>query len=461
MLVKKRWEQQWFHFYKWIACIGIISVIIPVFEMVFGWFTKPERVAWMISFLVVPILVVIGYMVQYIFLGSAKEKIYATTLDFTFENQKASISKPRLLLAFVITFVLAAGIGYLSERFLFKLLGIELVFPIFIILCPVTAMLGCCLVPFRFHQLLGIRTFVECTFVFSLVYAFQIFVGDGTTFCLYACILIFSFCFFVSLNQAYVIKPTIISKSCYATNALRVAGIKSVMRYWFTAFALQLPLLGILSLLITPFFLFLSGYDFEHSFIFPFVDYPIFNAVLFGCSLLLAAVATVYLLIHFRNGEIKFYIHKLCNWIQRMWERFIRWISSFHNRIEIYIPKLFEEPKQMDYVDTVTQIPAVVSLETAVSFQFVQRKMKTFGTIREKYCYAYRILLGNLYESQIGLAPHQTLLEMVTIVKEKTNLENFNSLTNVFLEIIYAEHTSVTERDLENLLQMLKTRLKK
>ena len=205
MLVKKRWEQQWFHFYKWIACIGIISVIIPVFEMVFGWFTKPERVAWMISFLVVPILVVIGYMVQYIFLGSAKEKIYATTLDFTFENQKASISKPRLLLAFVITFVLAAGIGYLSERFLFKLLGIELVFPIFIILCPVTAMLGCCLVPFRFHQLLGIRTFVECTFVFSLVYGFQIFVGDGTTFCLYACILIFSFCFFVSL--LYMISP--------------------------------------------------------------------------------------------------------------------------------------------------------------------------------------------------------------------------------------------------------------
>ena len=463
MLAEKRWEQQWFHFYKWIACMGIIAVIIPVFELILSCLIG--QYSGIVSVLVVPLLVAIGYIVQYTCLGKAKYEIHATTLDFSFENQKIKLSWKPVILAFAIVSILAGGVGHLLERLLFGLLEIEidryLEFPVFIILCIFMAIIGCCLVPFRFHQLLSIRTFVECIFVFTLVYGFQFYLGDGMTFVLYFSLLIFTFCLFISLNQAYVIKPSTISKSSYATNELRFVGIKSVLLFWLAAVVLQIPFLGGLSLLITPFLLFLNGYDLERSFVFPFVDFPMFNAVFFGISLVFFGIAMIFLLIHFRNGEIRYWLYKFSNWIQKLWERFLRWIASFQNKIEIYVPKLFEQPKHMHYVDTVTQISAVVSFETEFSFRLVQKKIKTFVTINERYCYAYRVLLANLYESKIGIEPHQTLLEMVSIVNEKTILKNFNELTNIFLEIIYAENKDVTKSDLDTLLEILKIRLKK
>ena len=49
--------------------------------------------------------------------------------------------------------------------------------------------------------------------------------------------------------------------------------------------------------------------------------------------------------------------------------------------------------------------------------------------------------------------------KVVDIVKDKTNVQDFDSLTNVFLNVIYAREKQVTEENLKAVCEILRMRL--
>lgn len=464
MLAEQKWKHRWLHFYKSIACVGIIALAMPIFEVLCRW--SAGQYAGIVAPIAVPFTVFVGYAIQYLCLGKAKPALYTTILDFTYENKKAVIPWKNRIVAWTVTVLLTAGMGRLLASLLVHLLGVDMnrTFgqPMLILLCIGCGIIGCLLVPFRFHQLLTVRTLVECVCAFSIVFGFHIWVGNGATPLLYASLMLYALCLSVLLNQEYVIKPSTLSKTCHAGNEMRFAGIVSAVRLWGLGVLLQIPLLGAISLVVTPFLWF--GFldterPFEQIFIFPFINYPTFNVVLFFTSLLAFFVGLILFLTHYRNGEIKQWIRQGFAWIQNMWERFLKWLAGFRGGKDTYIPKLFEEPKPKHYVDTVTKIAISGGMEKNLDFRTFQKRLKTIESVNEKYCYAYRVLLANLYLSKIGIQPHHTPLEVVDIVKDKTNVQDFDSLTDVFLNAIYAREKQVTEENLKAVCKILRMRL--
>ena len=193
-------------------------------------------------------------------------------------------------------------------------------------------------------------------------------------------------------------------------------------------------------------------------FIFPFINYPVFNVVLFFLSLLALFVGLILFVTRYRNGELKRWIRQGFAWIQKMWERFLKWLAGFRGGKDAYIPKLFEEPKPKHYVDTVTKIVISDGMEKNLDFHTFQKRLKAIESVNDKYCYAYRVLLANLYLSKIGIQSHHTPLEVVDIVKDKTNVQDFDSLTDVFLNAIYAREKQVTEENLKAVCKILRMR---
>ena len=81
------------------------------------------------------------------------------------------------------------------------------------------------------------------------------------------------------------------------------------------------------------------------------------------------------------------------------------------------------------------------------SYRAFSRRLKALHGADAQYRYAYQTLIGALCTADIGISRTQTPLEMAEIIRNKTTVEEIDELTQVFLNIAYADMSALRAKD--------------
>lgn len=450
-------EARWLRLYKGIACTGFVAVLIPVVELLVQW--SARQFSGMVALCLTPLLVGLGYGVQILFLGRSRRKMRETGMDFSFESRKFRLPVRNVLPALAVSTVIGgsvgSGIGGLLVGILQEECNRQIGIPLLLAVCVMLGVIGCLLVPFRFHQLLTLRTMLECVGVFGVLLGFYIWAGVSVSLLFVLCQMLYFLCFSVVMNQEYVIRHSYSSPTCNASSAVRSAGMRSACTLWLLAVSLLLPVLELATLLVTPFRVFLAvgrNPTFAELFCFPFPAFPILNAILFVLSVLTLISGAVLLLLRLRYRR-----EEMREWRKRLLAAFRRIRKALLRRfLTPYRPKKKHDSGQkqrresapLHYVDTVTPIRPRDPDIACRDYRGFVRQMRRLPNIDEQFLFAYRVLIRTLCTEQKGIIITQTPSEMSKRISEHTNIASIDHLTDVFIHLTYARaerHASVSD----------------
>lgn len=462
-------ERQWQRRYKMLACVGAMTLLVQGFEVLAYYLTRQYAIP--VTYLSVPILFGLGYGVQKLFLIGRSDDVESMT--FAFETEKTTVPPARRLFACLLSGVAAAIIGRMSFPLFVRLLGdaanTEVGGVLFVVACILTAEGGCLLQPLRFHQLVSIRTAVEFFGIYAALFAVQIVYGRqfsyryiGLSYLL--CLVIYSICLFILMNQEYVIKPAFTFEACHATDRMRRAGIRSVLTMLTLTLALcPFVLCMLVFLAVTVRLIVLPT---VRIFDVPFPGMWGLNTALYIIGLVVFLVAVllfvalagrkaktaIYVFFHDLIGGIAYFVHDFFLWF----------LHVFRKESNYFYPSEGVTREQTPhYVDTVVFVPPDKQTDTAANYRAFAKRLRRYETNSEKFCFAYRVLLGDLYAAGIGIKQAQTPTEVARVVKEKTNMTGFDRWTELFVYELYGQRQSATSEDVAEICAMVEARFSK
>ena len=450
---------RWLRVYKLIACVGVAAMIPPFFEALAYWIARQYATA--AAILAVPVLLAAGYGIQSVFLLGYHTETNGN-IDHGFETDKEAVPLLRKIPAWLLAAAAGVAAGSAGKSVFLSLLGdeanIEFGFPVFLAVCVLTAVSGCILKPLKYHQILSIRTVIGSLFIFSLIFAFELFYreGGGVGPLLVFCFIIYAYCLGVLMNQEYVTKPAAIFPSCHATRRLRAAGIASVTRLVFAAILFQIPILSALSLAVIPArFLRFSGI--RRIFQFPVEGAVALNVFFFISGLILASAGVVWLIARTNAATVEKVRELLSELRQKIKDLFMRFLKLFSGKSggRYLSRKESVRIETRHYVDTVTFRVSPRAPRAVTRYSSFLKRLKSCRTDHDRYCFAYRVLVERLCASDVGVGRNLTPFEMVSIVKSRTDIEDFDRLTDLFTAELYGEKESATPDDVSRISEML------
>lgn len=463
---KQKQNTRWLLLYKMIACVGICAVIAPWFDTLILFIARQYTAIATIA--LTALLLSLGYGIQLLFLGREGRKLLSVDMDFSYEVARIRLPRSRVIpacaVSAIISALLSVGVGRLLSYLMGNQVNTEIGIPLLVTLGAVLGCAGCLLVPPRFHQLVSLRTMVECIAAFTFLFAFYLWAGASVNFRFIVCVLLYFLCFTVLMNQEYAIRHSYTSPTCHATNALRRAGILSAVRFWLGAILFNVPILCALSLIVMPVQLILtsgSGAPFERVFSFPFKDLPTLNVLLFALGLLALIAGAILLLVRlcYDRKKLKELYARLVERLKQIGATWLLRLLGIYQRYRKGAPKE-QEPPPPHYADTVTELAHREPVRRYSDYKAFYRQLKKCRSTNEQYRFAYRTLVTNLCDADIGLYPTQTPLEMAQIIQSKTNIPDIGAITDVFVKAAYADASvPVAEEELQKLCAVLQNRL--
>ncbi len=450
---------RWLRLYQLIACFGIAAVLIPIFETLAYWIAKQYAAACAI--VLVPILLLLGYGIQTLFLIGSHSGT-DDHLDYSYESERKTVSPPRKWVAWLFGGVVGMVVGVCVRSFFVSLLGeesnTEVGFPLLLVACVLTAVGGCILKPFQFHQILSLRTMIGCIFVFSAMFAFRFIIGTGRSvnFLFVACFVVYVLCLGISMNQEYVTKPCLMYATCHATARLRWAGILSVLKLLGLVILFQIPVLASVSFVVIPFRA-MAFKNWRQVFQFPIANAVVFNLILYLFGFVLLAAGIVWIFVKTNPKMLKKYYDWFRDFLQRIRMSILLFLKGiFGKDANLYFYPT--QPIRMEtrhYVDTVTFVMPKKVTKPTLRYSSFCKQLKAFKTEGEKFCFAYRILVEHLCASDIGIKRTMTPLEMVKTVQNRTNIRDFENLTNLFIAELYGEIGVATQSNVSEISNLL------
>ena len=459
----EKWRRRWLKFYKFLACVAVCALAMPYFESFVQVGAGPY--ATIFTWIAAALLFAVGYGIhagiRFLFTKGNDEEF-----SFSFETQW-QFSPPAVMIpSLVLGALVAVGFSFVSgqilERLLYPYYNAEVGFPLLVIACVVASVLGSLLVPFQFHQLCSLRTVVECLFAFGVPYGIATWWGNGVKSLFAICVSVYALCLFILMNQEYVIKPSYSSKTCYATKELRLQGIRRAVGLWLTTIVTALLMLSLLSLSVTPirFLMFLEP---EQVLAFPFAGMPGINLVMFFVGLAMIPVLSVLCILRFvRPRGMKYWERIIKEFFSKLWRFFrrLRFLKKKASERDMDFKEVVgERPKKQHYVDTVTENKGQ-EREAPKNYRAFVKQLKALPSTNEQFCFAYEVLLTELYHAHIGIHKHQTPLEMAEVILRKTNLSEMDYLTSVFAAVTYEKAQFASESDVLAVCKILEKRLK-
>ncbi len=461
MPATEKWRRRWLKLYKFLACVAFCAIIMPYFEILVSIGAGPYATAftWIASALLFAVGYGIHKGIRFLFTKGDEEE-FSFSFETKWQFSPPAIMIPSLILGAVAAIAFSFVSGQILETLLYPYYNAEVGFPLMMIACVVASVLGNLLVPFQFHQLCSLRTLIECLFALGVPFGIATWWGNGVNGLFVACVLVYALCLFVLMNQEYVIKPSYSSKTCYATKELRLYGMGRAVGLWLTTLLTAMVLLSLLAVLVIPLRFFLTP-DMSLVLDFPIKGLPGLNLMLFFTGLIIIPVLSVMGILRFvRPRGLKY------------WEKIIgelfRKIMGFFLRLRFFKKKgadadldfrevVGERPKKQHYVDTVRE-QKTESTVLPRGYRAFQRHMKTLSDINERYRFAYEVLITELYDAHIGIAKHQTPLEMADVIRRKTNITEMDHLTATFAKVTYAKDGKASQGELDVICRILEDR---
>lgn len=456
-------HRRWLHFYKFLACIAFGALVTPYFEFLITF--AAQEFATALTVIGMCFLLPVGYGFHALFrllFVRKNEQEFSFSFETKWQFSSSIVLVPSLVLGSVVALIFGFQAGDFLKPRLYPFYNEEVGFPVMVIACVAVVVLGGLLVPLQFHQLCSLRTMLECLVALALPYGLSIFWGNGVNNLFGLCVLTYAFCLFILMNQEYVIKPSYTSKTCYATKELRWSGIKWAVKLWAQTVAVALLLVA----LITPIGLLLNS-DQSSIWLFPFAGWPVVNRIMCTIGLTIIPTAAIFLILRFGSPKIWRALGRRWTWL---WENVsgatIRFLRRLHFRKKVKktvdnVETVTEEPKKQHYVDTVTKAKANGSGQHTIGYREFTAKLKKIDDQNARYRYAYEVLIGALWHAQIGVETSQTPLEMSRIIAKRTNINNMNTLTEIYIGITYGENLIASDKDIETVCNILDTRLVK
>lgn len=460
----EKWRLRWLKFYKLLACVAFCAIVMPYFEILVS--VGAGQYATVFTWIASALLFVVGYGIhagiRFLFTKGGVQEEFSFSFETKWQFSSPVVMIPSLILGVAAAVVFSFGAGQVLEKLLYPFYNAEVGFPLMVIACAVASVLGCLLVPFQFHQLCSLRTLIECLFALGVPFGILTWWGNGVNGLFALCVLVYSLCLFILMNQEYVIKPSYSSKTCYATRELRLHGIGRAAGLWTTTLLTAIAILCLLAVLTIPVRFFLTP-DMSLVLDFPIKGLPGVNLTLFFMGLALISVMSVLAILRFaRPGGLKYREKILRDFFGKIIGFFLR--LRFRRKTKMpedadFKQVVGERPKKQHYVDTVTE----TKTETATlpkGYRAFLKQMKALPDINARYCFAYEVLITELYDAHIGIAKHQTPLEMAEVIRRKTNISEMDRLTDTFTAVTYAKDRSASTADLETVCRILQARLK-
>lgn len=441
MLPERRWNRRWLRRYQIIAFLGILAVVMPLFEFASLWcageYATPTALA------LAPPLLLFGYGLQYLFSARWREEPRVHSIS---EAPHAHLSPLSRLLSMTLSGSLGLLLGWFVGWYLISLRDLptrnHLGPYLMAVICAVVPMVGTLIVPYAFNQLLGLHTVLEFFALYCLVFGLQTFWGQGVSLLFVLCFWTFFLCLMLIVNQEYVIKPSYFSDTCYATGQLRRAGMASAFRLWLGTVLMQIPLLMAIVLVVMPFRLLFMVESLIWKF--PFPQAPTVNMLLFAASVIAAVIGVIVFFLRLQHEDVRGWLRQLQAVLYALGQR-LRAIFRLPKR-KRREAATEGEPQVRHYVDTMTTLPPrrAARVWNARSFR---RRLQSLHSAEEQYCFAYRVLVDRLLIKGIGLHPTQTPREMAQIVMDKTTVSDMGELTEIFLRSAYARDRWASEED--------------
>lgn len=460
---------RWLKTYKLLACIAFCALAMPYVEIIslagardyttfFTWITTISMFS-------------IGYGIHTCLRVLLPKGSVQEEMSFSFETKRQFSSPmvfiPSIAFSVIIALFFGCNAGNILEPLLYPYYSKEIGFPLILFVCVVIAASGCLLVNLQFYQICSLRTALEGIAALGLPYGFAIWWGNGVNslFCL--CVIVYTLCLFILMNQEYVIKPSYNSKTCYATQKLRLSGIKEAIKLWLLSLFGALLILALLSVFVTTFrFLFYTNRN--TMLVFPFVGWPTVNLVLFLIGIAIFPMLIGFLLLRFTNARIFRYLEGL---FKQFWSIVkTPFFSFFRLRFRKKTKKtsdkkdlINEEHLKQHYVDIVTISDAKEKRTNLyhIGYREFITTLKKKTNFNSRYQYAYEVLIEELWREQIGVEAYQTPLEMSRIIISRTNIGNMDTLTDIYMSITYGENCVASADDIEKICSILETRLVK
>ncbi|MBQ9780057.1 MAG: hypothetical protein IJW00_03835 [Clostridia bacterium] len=459
----ERWRGRWLRFYKLLACVAFCAIVMPYFEILVS--VGAGQYATAFTWFASALLFAVGYGIhkgiRFLFIKSDEEE-FSFSFETKWQFSPPAVMVPSLILGAAVAVGFSFAAGQVLETLLYPFYNAEVGFPLMVIACVVASVLGSLLVPFQFHQLCSLRTLIECLFALGIPFGVATWWLDGVNGLFAACVLVYALCLFVLMNQEYVIKPSYSSKTCYATKELRLHGMGRAAGLWLTTLLTAVIILSLLAVLAIPLRFFLTP-DMSLVLNFPIKGAPGVNLALFFLGLIIIPVLSVTCIMRFvRPKGLKYwekiigeFFGKIIGFFLRL--RFLKKRKDFSEMD--FKQVVGERPKKQHYVDTVTETKAEAT-ELPKSYRSFVKQLKALPDINEQYRFAYEVLITELYDAHIGIAKHQTPLEMADVIGRKTNISEMDKLTETFTAVTYEKDKQASSRDVDAVCRILQARLK-
>jgi len=454
-------KARWIKLYNSIACLGILCVIIPYFELAAHYATYQH--ATVVSVILTPILIAIGFSVRKLLMQIQKIRTKSQDLESSYDIDIKKTSRISLIISMIISGVIAAILGASVGSKIMESVGPlysnDFGVPVLTLSCVAVSAVGSVLATLKFYQFLSIRTVIEYIAAFTFLFGLQTFWGNGVSFVFIICLMVFFLCLALCMNQENIVKVEYMHKTCYASNKMRRTGMKGVIGLWLFAVLLQIVLLSACAI-IRALFLVIAGRPWEFILNGPIEGYRTINIVLLSLGGILTLIGIVLMPIFLRTpymSEVR----------AKIKQHFIKLKASFLSLI-IKILKI-ESKKRADqndeinpiyYSDFITYRSAKRHKAVYTKYKDFNRALKTISDKNKQYLFAYRVLIESFFRMDIGLNTSQTPFEMALIIKEKTNLEGIEEMTGKYINVAYAEKTGIiSDNDMAEICDILRDRL--
>lgn len=458
---KEKRKIHWMSFYNIIACVGIVCLILPYFEL--ASFYVANRYSTIISITVAPFLTIIGFLAQKILMRFQKKKRNDLNLEYSDDVDSKSTSKITLILSMAISGAFSAfvgmNVGSKMMEYLGPLYSNDFGVIVFTISCVAVGIIGCVLAQFKFYQILSIKTMIEYIAAFTFLLGIQMFWGNGVSILFVVCFSLFLLCLALCMNQENIVKVEYMHKTCYATNKMRWTGMKGVIVIWIFAVVLAIVLLSLWSI-IRALFLLILRRPWQFILYGPIEGIFLVNIILLiigSISLLASLILAPIVLRNPHMRGIKYQVNQ--TWI-KIKSVIISWIKRIF-KIEYKKGQYqTDEINPLFYSDSITYSPPKKHKAIYTKYKDFYRALKTISDINKQYLFAYKVLIESFHRMDIGLDMGQTPFEMALIIKEKTSLKSIEKITSKYTIIAYAEKSdTISDDDITEICDILRDRL--
>lgn len=452
MVIDKKKEIFWLRIYKFIACIGICSLMIE-FELIF--FSS-----LILSVLVTPIIFAEGYFIQMLFLGKKmRQKMKNDDVEFSYEMSKKRLPLYSVVPAMFVSILLAMSQGYLLSK-AFELSNLDMFILPFVYILP--SAVGCFTVRFRFNQLLSIRNLIE------LFACFLLFILFSKAFIVsLICLAVFLFCTIILMNQEGILKASYISTTCQVTDRVRYAGIWTVLKTLYFSILMIIPHICFLSLFSTPFQIVIYGRT-----EFPFPGMYVLNLIVYFFAII-SSLVTLFLVATKNSANTRALVQKV-KMLSDDFEKFIihafdilksaffkeaRELREQEEENKLRREKIHDDERKFQYYVDV-ESPVVINRNGKIDkYQSFLREMKTKPNNNCKYCFAYRTLIDDLCSKDTGIKYYHTPEEVRKIARKNGILSQMDRIVQIYIDIAYADNYNAVDDDLRLICSVLSDRL--